>query len=428
VAWLFTLDTSLTHDEVVYVNVAEQPFTSDYYPGDTFLRHPPLGITLLSAWQGLGLLLRAWPVVWTLGGLGFLTYAVEAREGSPWWLLAPVLASPALVPLLTITLYPPMFCFLSIAAWGWATRRRWAEIVAWNLAIFTHELALLLLAVVLLPRAVQRVRNRETSLRSWLRLVWPYPAAIAWGLVMCWALLVGSDPRGGWVFSAVVDPSPNLAAVMQLKPFVSLVLAIALVPLLVGPRRDPRASSRGFTLATTIAILATPFYRYAVTLVPGLVALRAADPPGWFTERGPALLVAALVASSGLGIGATVTGADTVNAAALPGLIDHDEAQRLVEPGEQVLVRSPLSFAHVLRANGYELTGTAPTGPAHVNLTRDGQTLTLYRAETVARAQQIQGLDAVVVPSTWRNVPEDLPGEGWRATDRADRMERFEPG
>jgi uncharacterized membrane protein HdeD (DUF308 family) len=320
-----------------------------------------------------------------------------------------------------------MFCFLAVAAWGWATRRRWAEVVAWNLATFTHELALLLLGVVLAARGVHRLRARETDPRTWLQLLWPYPAAIAWGGIIVWNLLAGSDPRGNWVLSAVFDPSPNLAAVMRLKLFASLVIAAALVPLLVRLDRDEETASGAFTLASVVAILASPFYRYAVTVVPGLVALRAAHPPDWWGPRGPALLVAGLLVSSGLGLGATVTGVDTVNAAALPGLVDHDEARELVEPGEQVVVRSPLSFVHVLRSHGYELTGTASTGPAHVNLTTGGETLTLYRAETLARVQEVQGVDAVVVPNTWRNVPDDLPGEGWTLADRADRMERWEP-
>jgi len=425
--WSLTLDASLVYDEVVYLDVARNAFQSAYYPGEVFLRHPPLGLALLSGWETLGLLSRAWPLPWVLGGLGLLAGAVHASEGSTWWLTAPILLSPVLVPLTTVTLYPPMFFFLALAAWGWATRREWIELVAWNLAVFTHELALLLLAVVLLPVAVKRVRRGRWDLGGWARLVLPYPAALAWGGFMVVSLVQGGDARGGWVLATLADPSPSLLAVLKLKALVGAVLAVAFLPLVRRPDRDAHAPSRGVTYAAVVAVLTAPFYRYAVAVVPLLVTLRAADPPGWFQRHGPWPMLVAFLAASGVAVGAAVTGYDTLNAATPPGLVDHEAGADLVEDGGEVVVRSPVSLAHVLQERGWQLEATAATGPAWVELSDGDTTLRLHRAETLARIQELDRVDHAVLPSTWRTVPDGLPGDGWAETGRADRLVRWTP-
>lgn len=422
-AWLTTLDATFTHDEVVYLDVAEHLFTSSFYPGETFLRHPPLGLALLGGWTTLGLAARAWPLAWTLAGVGVLGDALRRGEASPAWLAPVVLAAPVAVPLLTVTLYPPLFFFLSLVAWGWATRRRDVQVVAWNLAVFTHELALLLLAVLLATRGLQLARERRGNLRAWARLVWPYPAAIAWGLVMI-ANLAVQDGRGDYL-ATLLDPSPNVASILSLKPWVGLVILVTVVPL-VDPRRLRSDRDTGLGVASLIAAIASPFYRYALPLVPLLVQRRSEAPPSWWKRWGPAPLVVGALLATGLAMGATVTGHDTLNAANLPGLVDHDEAAEMIHPGEHVVVRSSPSFAHALEKEGWRIVGTAPTGPATVELARGGERIVLHRAETYERLLELDRVDAVVLPATWTNAPEKMPGAWTRADERGDAV-RWEP-
>lgn len=423
--WLTTADASLTHDEVVYLDVADHPFTSSFYPGDTFLRHPPLGLAFLSAWTAIGLPLRVWSLVWTLGGLGVLADAIHRRDGSPLWLFPVVLAAPVTIPLVTVTMYPTLFFFLAVAAWGWAARRRDAEVVGWNLAVFTHELALLLLAVLLATRAARFVRERRSDLRDWAGLVWPYPAAIAWGTVMVVNLLAG-DARGGYLAS-ITDPSPNVAAILGLKPWAGLVILLTALPYLAVAAREASDRDAGLLAATLVAALTAPFYRYLVPLMPALAVTRADGPPAWWKRWGPAPLVVAALLATGLALGATVTGHDTLNAGNTPGLVDHREARELVEPGEHVVVRSSPSFAHVLAADGWRIEATAPTGPATVELARGDERIVLHRAETYQRLEEIDRIDALVFPSSWTNVEEEAPRGPWTPVAERGGMTRWEP-
>jgi hypothetical protein len=418
--WWSTLGTTPTHDEVIYLDVAEHPFTSTFYPGDTFLRHPPMGLALLSGWLTLGLAARAWPLVWTLAGLGLLGDAIHQRGRSPLALAAIVLAAPVALPLATVTLYPPLFFFLALAAWGWARDRRDVETVAWNLAVFTHELALLVLAVLLAVRAAGLVRERNRDLRSWARLVWPYPAAIAWGAVMVGNLAV-QDGRGDYL-ATLLDPSPNVASIIQLTPWVGLVILAVAVPLLADPREAPSGADRGLWLATIAAAIAAPFYRYVLPIAT-LAAGRGTDGPRLAGDG--ALVLAALLATGAM-LGTTLTGNDPLNAANMPGLVDHEEARELVGPGETVVVRSTPSFAHALADEGWRVAATAPTGPATVELARGEEDIVLHRAETYARLHEVGPVDAVVLPAVWSHAGEDLPGD-WTRTDTAGGAARWEP-
>lgn len=425
--WLATTGASLTHDEAVYADIATHPFSSSFYPGDIFLRHPPLGLGLLAGWMTLELPLRAWPLAWSLGGLLVLADAIRQRDGSPAWLIPPALAAPVAIPLLTVTLYPPLFFFLALAAWAWACQRRDVEIVSWNLAVFTHELALLLLAFLLAARAASYVREGVRDGSRWARLVWPYPAAVVWGSVMVFTLLRSTDARGGYLAS-IVDPSPNIAAILGLKPWVGLIILLTVLPLLVDPRRDDTTRVAGLVAASIAAILTAPFYRYALPLVPPLAVLCAGRPPAWFQRVGPIPILVAAVFVSGLAVGATVSGADTLNAANIPGLVDHEEAASLIGPGEHVVVRSSPSFAWTLADGGWRITQTAATGPAIIVLERGNERIVLHRAETFQRLHEVDEVDAVVFPSTWRNVPDRLPGDGWSKAGEAGGATRWEPG
>jgi hypothetical protein len=424
--WLSTVGETLTHDEAIYIDIAEHPFHSSFYPGEVFLRHPPLGLALLSAWNGLGLMARAWPLVWTLGGLLVLGDAIRRSGGSPAWLLPVVLAAPAAIPLVTVTLYPPMFAFLSLAAWGWAADRRDIEVAGWNLAVFTHELALLVLACVLAPRAVAIAREGWHDWRAWGRLVQPYPAALAWGVVMVAYLATPADGRGQYL-ATLDDPAPNVASIVRMTAWVGLVILATAGPLLIDPRRGTDEREHGITLATAAAVVAAPFYRYVLPLLPTLATLRARDPPEWWGRRGWAVLAGAALVATGLSLGAIVTGQDTVNAANTPGLVDHEDAVGLIEPGETVVVRSTPSFARVLEDRGWRIAATAATGPSTVEMTRDGDRIVMHRAETYERLHEVDSVDAVVFPTSWTNVPGDLPQGPWVHAGEAGGATRWEP-
>lgn len=423
--WAWTRGASLTHDEVVYVDVARHLLTSDYYPGELFLRHPPLGLGLLGAWQALGLPLRAWAVPWTLAGIGLVAAGVRERDG-PTLALAPLVASPAVLALVSVTMYPPLLAFLGLAAYGWTRRSRWLEAIGWNLAVLTHELALLVLAFRLAPQAVAYVKHRERRLARWARLVWPYPAAVAWGLVVLAGLVQGGDPRGSLI-ATVVDPSPNGARVLEMKPMIGVFAAATLVPLARWPRRADHPA-RGLAVAAAVAILAGLFYRYLVAVLPMMIVLAGSLEPRWLDERWPTLALAGALLAGGGVLATTVQGVDTLNAADVPGLVDHRTGATLLEPDETVIVRSPVSYAHVLRDDGWRLTATGEVAPTELHLARDGSTIVLLRAETTARVIELTGqheVDAALIPATWEEVLADLKTDGWTVDGSADRLVRL---
>lgn len=423
--WGWTRGTSLTHDEVVYVDVARHLLTSDYYPGDLFLRHPPLGLGLLGAWQAIGLPLRAWAVPWSLAGIGLVAAGLREREG-PVWALAPLVVSPAVLALASVTMYPPLLAFLGLAAYGWARRSRWLEAIGWNLAVLTHELALLVLAFRLAPRALAYLRRGETSASRWAGLVWPYPAAVAWGVVMIAGLVHGGDPRGG-LLAVAVDPSPNALAVMQLKPMIGLFFAAALAPLVRWPTRGAHPA-RGLALAAGTAVIVAPFHRYLVALLPLMIVTAGAVEPRWLDDRWPTLALAGALLAGGGVLATTVQGVDTLNAADVPGLVDHRAGTTLLEPDETVIVRSPVSYAHVLRDDGWTLAGTGEVAPSEVHLTRDGSKIILLRAETKARMDALtetRDVDAAVLPAPWSGILADLKTDGWTVDGSADRLVRL---
>lgn len=420
VLWSSTLGATPTHDEVIYLDVAEHPLESSFYPGETFLRHPPLGLALLSAWTTIGLAARAWPLVWTLGAIGLLGDAARRREASPVPVLAVTLAAPVVVPLTTVTLYPPLFFFLTLAAWGWSAGRRDVEIVAWNLAVFTHELALLVLAAFLAARGVQLLRERSRDLRAWARLVWPYPAAVVWGLVML-VNLGGQDGRGDYL-ATILDPSPNVASIMRMTAWVGLVILVTILAMMPDPREESSASDRGLWAASLGAAIAAPFYRYVLPIA-AILAGRGTDAP----SLGPSwAAIAGALLATGMMMGPTLTGHDTLNAANMPGLVDHDEASQLIGPNETVVVRSTPSFAHALAPEGWTIAATADTGPATVELTRFEERIVLHRAETYGRMHEVGPVDAVVFPSSWTSVADQLPGR-WEPVAERGSATRWEP-
>lgn len=440
VAWGATVGETLTYDEAVYADIAEHPFHSDYYPGDVFLRHPPLGLGLLSVWDAADLPLRGFPLLWGLAGIALLASAIRARDGSP-WLMGPVVLSPVIMPLTSVTMYPPLFAALSLAAWGWAHRHRTAELVGWNLAVFTHELALLALAFVLLPRAVAMLRRRVSEPRAWIATAAPYPAALAWGAVMLAGVVGGTDPRGG-ILELALNPTPNVQAIIEIKPLISLVVLLTLVPLLGWTSEKARHqlgeiapmgtlsgdADKGLAVAAGVAILAAPFYRYLIVLVPLLVVVRAAQPTSRTRgARGAAIVLGASLAASGAAAGMMVQGVDTLNAASVPGLVDHEAAADLLEPGETTVVRSPPSFAHVLTDDGWKVTALGPEGPKMVVLERGGDRIVLQRAEAPGAMTSVEGVDAVLVPAAWDGTVEDLVTAGWQVDDRAGELVRLEP-
>lgn len=440
--WAFTVGEPLTYDEAVYVDTAEHLLESTFYPGDLFTRHPPMGLAALAGWVTLDLPLRAWPAVWTLAGVGLLAGAIEAREGEP-WLLAPVVASPAILPLVSVTMYPPLFTFLALAAWGWAREHRGAELAGWNLAIITHELALLVLALRLLPRAVALIRRRVLRPKAWLSAAAPYPAALAWGTVMVAGLATGGDPRGG-VVKYVLEPTANALAILEIKPLISVVLAVSLLPLLrwpslsgsdeVGdsssawpPWRPPVGSEDwGLVVGAIVAIVASPFYRYLLVLVPLLVVYRAARPTDWTAGRkGAVTLLATALMASGAAGAMTVQGVDPVNAASIPGLTDDERAVELVEPGESVAVRSPPSMAVLLEDRGWQVTATGESSPSILVLERGGDRIVLHRFESQASASS-PDVDAALIPASWDGWTEEMEADGWTQTDQAGDLVRLE--
>ncbi len=427
--WGWTRGASLTHDEVVYVDVARHLLTSDYYPGDLFLRHPPLGLGLLGAWQALGLPLRAWAVPWSLAGIALVAAGLRERE-APIWALAPLVVALAVLALVSVTMYPPLLAFLGLAAYGWARRSRWLEAIGWNLAVLTHELALLVLAFRLAPRALAYLRRGETSASRWAGLVWPYPGAVAWGLVMIAGLVHGGDPRGGLV-ATVVDPSPNALTVMSLKPMIGLFMAAVLAPLVRWPTRGAHPA-RGLAVAAGVAVIAAPFHRYLVALLPLVIVTAGAVEPRWLDDRWPTLALAGALLAGGGVLATTVQGVDTLNAADVPGLVDHRSGASLLEPDETAVVRSPVSFAHVLRDDGWTLAGTGEVAPSEVHLTRDGSRIVLLRAETTARLVELTGqheVDAALIPATWETVIASLEGSGWTPGQTQGNLMRLEaPG
>lgn len=422
--WLFTRGASLTHDEAVYVDVAQHLLRSDYYPGEVFLRHPPLGLGLLAGWTELGLGLQAWPLPWGIATVGLVAAALRARQATP-WALAPLAASPAVVGMLGVTMYPPLATFLAFAGWAWASGRPGLEALAWNLAILTHELALLVLAFVLAPRIFRLVLRERAPGRA-LRALAPYPAALAWGGVMLAGIFVGSDPRGG-VVGSITDPSPNVVGILAVKPFVSLVFLAVLAPLARWP--DPDHPARGLTVAAAVAVVAAPFYRYLVALVPLAVIWADADPPETVSKIGPALLLAGSLLATGGALAATVHGFDSPNGADLPGLVDHREGASLLEDGETTVVRSPVSHAHVLRGEGWSLVSTGATAPDDLRLDRGPETVWLLRAETLPGLQELaraEPVDAALVPATWGGWIEELAGDGWTRAGTAGGFVRLE--
>lgn len=426
VAWTPTLGASPTYDEAVYLDLAQHPLRSSYYPDDPFLRHPPLSTVLLAGWTAVeDLPVRAWPAVWSLAGLALLAAALHAVRGPPWLMLVPVVTLPVAVPLVNVTMYPLLFACLALAAWGRAARHRWAELAGWNLAVLTHELALALLALTLLPRALRLLRERSTELDAWLSFVVPYPAGVAWGLVALYGVVGGGDARVTGILTGIT--SPTGMATIALLPVHSLVLGLAagcLVWLASGAR--DRVASWGARWGAVGVIVISPFYRYLLVPVPWLV-LHAAQAPDAHRPRTAALVLATALLSTVLGGALVLSGTDTWNGSDVPGLYDHGDAAALVAAGDEVLLRDPPALAYALQEEGWRVTATGPDGPSLLVLERQGETITLVRAGAKPEFQRAERHQTVLAATSWDDTIDELTARGWTLGQSAGGLVRLAP-
>lgn len=426
--WALVRSASLTYDEAVYVDLASHPLSSSYYPEDPFLRHPPLGILLLAGHLALEVPARLFPVPFTLGGIALLSLALHRADASPWPVLVPVLALPALVPLISVSMYPVLFLLVSLAAWARVARRRGLELVGWNLAALTHELTVLLLAVILVPVLVRRVRQGAGVLRGTLRTAVPYPAAVGWGLLSLALLVSGGEHRALTILDHAEEGSSTVGEILALKAVHTGVLVLVFAPVapfLLSWRGEPW--DRGMRVSAFVAIVAAPFYRYlTVLLAPVLVQ-------GW---RGPdrprgraafALVVLPALLSTTLSGALILSGTDIVNDADLPGLVDHEAATALVAPGETVLLRSVPALAHTLGEEGYRVVSTGPHGPSTLTLERGQDRIVLVRIESKGEARAAPPGTVVLVPASWDGVLLDLTSRGWLRDDERGGLVRLAP-
>ena len=76
------LGSPFFYDEAVYVNLAQHPFHSDFYPDPIFFRHPPAHHLLLAAWGravGFGEIAMRLPSLLFAGATLVLTYLLARR-------------------------------------------------------------------------------------------------------------------------------------------------------------------------------------------------------------------------------------------------------------------------------------------------------------------------------------------------------------
>lgn len=267
------------YDEAVYVNLAQHPLHSDFYPEPIFSRHPPAHHFLLAAWGravGFGEVAMRLPSLLFAGATLVVAYLLARRVLSR----GGALVATALLTFSVLhqqysqaaTMYSMAAFFVTLCAYGMTSGNEPLVAAGFVGAIYTHYFGFLLAPPLLL------FYHRQYA-GDWRRIagrVALYAAAYApWMLVAIRGAAIHAGRTGGvqWEFHWL-----NL--LRQLSP--ALLVGCLCVPFV--RRRDraiqPMLLLCGLFLASAPFLL--PFQRYLVPFLPVLIVLGVAGLAGSF--------------------------------------------------------------------------------------------------------------------------------------------------
>jgi 4-amino-4-deoxy-L-arabinose transferase-like glycosyltransferase len=133
------------YDEAVYVNLAQHPFHSDFYPDRLFFRHPPAHHLLLAAWgslAGYGEIAMRLPSLLFAAAAIMLAYLLGRRLMSR----QAALAATFLLAINVLhqqysqaaTMYAMLAFLLTLCVYGMLSDNEWLAASGFIGAIYTH--------------------------------------------------------------------------------------------------------------------------------------------------------------------------------------------------------------------------------------------------------------------------------------------------
>lgn len=406
--YYYAATTSLTYDEATYVELAQHPWHSSYYPDRVFARHPPLAFLLLGGWTSLfggsEPSVRLWALLCCLGAAMLVWDSVHRRAGPAAAALAGVLLGlsfPWLVYGIQATMYPLAVLFMALAMHGETRGQAGLTKAALTCAALTHLFGFLFLALWIWRQPDRRRAILHTA-----------PAWI-WLVVATVAVLVARNAAGpglgpAWQaargFELFYQLTQDQAAGLR-HAFAFFLAVLMLNPILLerGWFEAHRRSSWAVGLAVLTAFLLTgpAFLRYTAILVPVafFVGFHREDRERQVARRAALSIVIALAALTS----ATAyvnSGMDSQVQNDVPGLVDWREAVSIAvsSNASRIVVGAPPPVAYYLeRDHGFEVLAS-DGGPRLLPMEgADGRSMVVHGASGASGFRDADDGDALLV-------------------------------
>lgn len=412
---------SLSYDEATYVELAQHPWRSSFYPDAWFVRHPPAYFVFLWFWTGLfgasEIAVRFPSLLLSLGALAAVWDALRrTATAAAAGVGALILGASFLVGTygLQATMYPLAFAAIASGAWAHTTRRSSWERIGLIVACLTHYIGYVYLAAFLL-----RSRNRREDLAAVSPALAFLPAA---GLG---AFVVGNPAGPGWgpgwqllrafslLYEATLDPG-QIVRHVGIFALILLLLNPVLLRALWSSRRDWTPWAWAAAVLVALILPGPGFLRYALLVLP-VVAVVAT--PRLFAAPRPRRAVAAALALALVSLIFSSTyirsSMDPSAGNDVPGSVDWSSVANLVarqNPTTALTPAPPALAYYLVHENGFRIIDAAH-GPGRLAL-RDsaGRLWTLLEApDPEALREGAAPGTLLVVPTRWNLDDDPLP-------------------
>ena len=424
--YYYAATTSLTYDEATYVELAQHPWHSSYYPDRIFARHPPLAFLLLGGWTslfgGAEASVRLWALLCCLAAAILVWDTVHRRAGPAAAALAGVLLGlsfPWLVYGIQATMYPPAVLFIALATHAEARGRTGLTKAALTAAALTHLFGFLFLALWVWRQPARRRAFLHTA-PAWL-----------WLLVATLAVLAARNAAGpglgpAWQaargFELFYELTHDQGAGLR-HAFAFFLALLMLNPILLerGWFEAHRRSSWaiGLTVLTAFLLTGPPFLRYTAILVPVafFVGFHREDLERQVARRAALSIVIALAALTS----ATAyvnSGLDGTVQNDVPGLVDWREAASIAvaSNASRIVLGAPPPMAYYLeRDHGFQVASSAD-GPRFLPMHGPGgRSIEVHGASGAAGYREADdGQALLVVLDTQAGTLANLFHDGYR--------------